>query len=344
MDHDTRWLGALVRLALLVLFAWMVRTIAVPILFGALFALILAPIDDRLGRALGARRGAAPALVTLGTLVVVVIPFALIAVEVIASINDFLARGVPTILADVTRFGSTRLAWLGDRLGLDVSAIHAQLGALLQRSGLFVAGLAGSVAQSLPGWIVSLFLFTVALYYFLRDGRRFTRFLILVSPFRHEDNDELFASVHDTVRGAIVGQLATSGVQGALTIAALFLFGVPGALVFGIIATLLSVIPMVGTTPVTLGAVIYLLAAGRYGAAAGMAVAAVIIGVSDNVVRPLAQSSQTRLHPLVVLAGIFGGIEAFGAAGVFLGPVVAALVVWALDTYAASRRALARAG
>jgi predicted PurR-regulated permease PerM len=337
MDNNDRWLGALVRLALVVLFAWMVRGVFVPIAFGAIFALILAPLGPPLGRALGARRGAVPGILTVGTLVVVVIPFAIAAIEVIASINDFLARGVPTILADVTRFGSTRLAWLADRLGVETTAIQAQLGTVLQRSGLFVAGLAGSVAQSLPGWIVSLFLFSVALYYFLRDGGRFTRFVLRLSPFRHEDTDEMFASVRDTVRGAIVGQLATSGVQGALTLAALFVFGVPGALVFGIIATLLSVIPMVGTTPVTLGAVVYLLVAGRYGAAAGMAVAAVIIGVSDNVVRPMVQSSQTHLHPLLVLAGIFGGIEVFGAAGVFLGPVVAALVVWALDSYAATR-------
>jgi predicted PurR-regulated permease PerM len=333
MQSDDRWLGALLRLALVVLFAWMARSVLVPIAFGALFAVLLAPLARRFGD----RRSAAPAVLTVGALLVVVIPFALVAVEVIGSINEFLARGIPEILAELQRFGSTRLAWLADRLGLQAAAIQAHLGALLQRSGMFVAGLAGSAAQSLPGWIVSLFLFSVALYYFLRDGRAFMRLLLSLSPFRHEDTEDLFASVNEVVRGAIVGQLATSGVQGALTIVALFVFRVPGALVFGIIATLLSVIPLVGTTPVTLGAVFYLLAAGRWGAALGMAAAAVVIGISDNVVRPLAQSSQTRLHPLLLLAGIFGGIETLGAAGVFLGPVVAALVLWALETYANKR-------
>jgi predicted PurR-regulated permease PerM len=139
------------------------------------------------------------------------------------------------------------------------------------------------------------------------------------------------------VHGAVVGQLATSAVQGGLTILALHLFDIPGALLFGTIATLLSILPMIGTTPVTLGATLYLLASGRMGAAAGMAITAVLIGLSDNVVRPYVQSTQTRMHPLLTLLSIFGGIELFGAAGVFLGPVIAAIAQWTLETYATLR-------
>jgi predicted PurR-regulated permease PerM len=124
-------------------------------------------------------------------------------------------------------------------------------------------------------------------------------------------------------------------VQGALTTGALLLFGVPGALALGVLAALLTFVPVVGTAPVTVGAVIYLLAVQRWAAAAGMVVAAVVIGVSDNVVRPWVQSASSPLHPLLVLLSIFGGLRVFGVAGVFLGPVVAALAVWALRVYAA---------
>ena len=134
----------------------------------------------------------------------------------------------------------------------------------------------------------------------------------------------------------IIGQLATSAVQGGLTTLALYLFDIPSALMFGIIATLLSVLPLIGTTPVTLGAAVYLLASGRPGAAAGMAVAAALIGLSDNVVRPWVQSTNAQMHPLLTLLAIFGGIELLGAAGVFLGPVIAAMAIWTIDLYAGS--------
>jgi predicted PurR-regulated permease PerM len=89
---------------------------------------------------------------------------------------------------------------------------------------------------------------------------------------------------------------------------------------------------MIGTTPVTLGAAIYLFVIGRIGAGIGMCAAAVIVGLSDNVIRPWVQSSHGGMHPLIALLAIFGGLELFGAAGIFIGPVVAAIVLWAVNT------------
>jgi predicted PurR-regulated permease PerM len=119
---------------------------------------------------------------------------------------------------------------------------------------------------------------------------------------------------------------------------ALYVFTVPGAFLFGLIATMLSVVPVVGTTPVTIGATIYLVASGRSGAAVGMAIAAVVVSLSDNIVRPWVQSSQTQLHPLLAVLGIFGGLEMFGAPGIVLGPIIAAMAFWTVGTYAELRR------
>jgi predicted PurR-regulated permease PerM len=63
-----------------------------------------------------------------------------------------------------------------------------------------------------------------------------------------------------------------------------------------------------------------------------------IIGFSDNVVRPWVQSSQTQLHPLLAVLGIFGGLELFGASGIVLGPIIAAMAFWTVGTYAELRR------
>ncbi len=333
MERNDRWLSTALRLAPLVLFLWMVQNQVVAIALGALFALLLDPLKRRLSRRSPRLARQAPLLLTLGSIVLVVIPFVFIAARVVVSAQGFLAGGVTDVVGRLQAFATEHFAGIAVRFELPVESLRNGAVTLAQRLGSSVAGLASGVASSLPGQIVELFLFILSLFYFLRDGTKLVRWLMRLSPFHMVDTDELFTSIRDTVHGAIFGQLATSLVQGGLTLLALYAFGIPGALMFGIIAMLLSVIPLIGTTPVTVGATIYLLASGRIGPAVGMAVAGVVIGLSDNVVRPWVQSSQTRMHPLVTLLSIFGGIEIIGASGVFLGPVVAAMAIWTVDIY-----------
>jgi predicted PurR-regulated permease PerM len=224
-----------------------------------------------------------------------------------------------------------------NRLGISGDDVRNYLANLLRQVGDVIASFAAGVVAAVPQSIVDAFLFVVALYYLLRDGGTLLRRTLELSPFKHEETDVLFTSIRDTVRGAVLGLLATAAVQGTLTMAALFIFGIPGAFLLGILATLLSLIPMLGTTPVTFGAAIYLFAIGRVGAGIGMIIAAAVVGLSDNVIRPWVQSSHGGLHPLIALLSIFGGLELFGAAGIFIGPVLAAMVIWAVDANESAR-------
>jgi predicted PurR-regulated permease PerM len=183
---------------------------------------------------------------------------------------------------------------------------------------------------SLPEMVLDIFLFVLSLYFFLRDGARLGPEIQLLSPFSPEETAALFDSVIGTVRSAILGTVAVAFVQGTETLIALLIFDIPGAFLFGLIATFMSLVPLVGTMPVTLGAMTYLFASDRIGASIGMLIAALIIGTSDNIVRPWVQSRGASMHPLMAMLGIFGGIAVMGMAGIFIGPIVSALVVWLL--------------
>jgi len=333
MERD-RWLSVVLRTALLVLFFWMIRGIAVPIALGALFGLLLSPLQGKLEARLGRMKHLAPLLLTLGTVILVVIPFAFVAVEAVQSINQFVARDWSSTIARVQTFLTEGIDIRGRNIHIGGPALQSAIQNVGQRAATYAAAAAGGIATGLPEVILSLFLFAVAIYYCLRDGEGLVRWMYRFSPFPKEQTRELFHSVRETVNGAILGLIVTSLVQGGLTLVALYVFGVPNAFLFGVLAMLLSLIPLIGTTPVTLGAAIYLGVMGRVGPAIGMVVAAVVIGLSDNVVRPWVQSSRTQMHPLIALLGIFGGLEMFGAVGVFLGPVIAAMAVWTVDTYA----------
>lgn len=337
MNKDDRWLSTALRLAPFLVFLWMVRSLLVPVALGALFALLLFPLKRRLARKGRRIDRAAPLLLTAGALVLVVIPFVIVAARVVVAAQAFLAGGVEEIVGRMQDFAVRHLAGPIDRLGVPIERVRGAAIDAAQQVTAAIAAFASAAAAALPGQIVDLFLFVLALYFFLRDGRALVRWMMRLAPFPEEQVEELFESVRRTVHGAILGQLATSLVQGGLALIALHVFRVPGALLLGVLAALLSVVPLVGTTPVTVGAAIYLLAAGRPGAAIGMAVAAALIGVSDNIVRPWVQSADTRMHPLVTLLAIFGGLGLMGAAGVFLGPVIAAMAIWTINLYAVRR-------
>ncbi|AKT36992.1 uncharacterized protein CMC5_011180 [Chondromyces crocatus] len=332
MDRE-RWLAVIFRTGLVVFFIWMTEGILIPIVLGALFALLLSRLLPHVERRLGRAKGFAPLAVTVSSLVLIVIPFVFISVEVVRSVSEFLTRDWTATFNRLQTFVTSGIDIWGHRVHIGGPQIQSVLSDVGQRTATFLAGLIAGLATSVPNFIVNLFLFLVALYYFLRDGDELQRWMLRVSPFSGPQTGELFASVRETVNGAILGLIATALVQGGLTLAALYIFSVPNAFLLGVAATLMSFLPIIGTTPVTVGSAIYLFVVGRYGAGVGMMVAAAIVGLSDNIVRPWAQSSQGSMHPLLALLGIFGGIELFGAAGIFIGPIVAAMAVWAVDTY-----------
>jgi predicted PurR-regulated permease PerM len=336
MDRPSdKWLAIALRTALLGLFLYMVRGILMPIALGGLFAMLLYPLEIRISRRLGKRAGWTPLILTLAAIGFVVLPSVLLALRTATAIDAFMKRDWSGATEQVRAFIDQKLTVYGRSLHMDDEKLRGSAEDLAGQLGTGLAGVAASLVRSTPGYLIDLFLFLLALYYFLRDGKRLSRWLARLSPFDEPDTIELFESIRETVNGAILGLIVTAGVQGALTMIALYVFEVPGAFLFGVMATLLALfIPMLGTTPVTVGAVIYLIAAGRPGAAVGMGIAALVIGISDNVVRPWVQTSSTHMHPLLVMLGIFGGLELWGASGIFVGPVVAAMAVWTIDTYA----------
>lgn len=329
-----RFLAVILRALFLGLFLWMVHWLLMPIVLGGLLALILYPLEKKIAPKLGRLGRFTPALLTVGAMILGVIPFIFFGIKAVSTVSQFLAHDWDPTFKKAQGFFSDNLGGLLERFHIETGSLRDHAESLAKNVGGSTAGWIGGVARGLPSRIIDVFLFLLALFFFLRDGRALIRWLFKLSPFPREDTQELFTSIQDTVNGAILGMLVTAAIQGALTLLALYIFGIPGAFVLGIIATVLAIIPMIGTTPITFGAAIFLFVSGKIGAGIGMTIAACVIGVSDNVIRPWVQSSRGEMHPLIVLLAIFGGIEAFGTSGIFIGPVIAAMALWIIDTYA----------
>jgi predicted PurR-regulated permease PerM len=321
-----RWYRPAVLAALVVAFAWTARRFVPPVALGALLAIVLHPVQRRLAPRLGPTRSAF--LLTIGVLAVAVVPLALLALHVASALVGFLEHEWPATAARLDELLT------GGPLGVVSDATDSLVSALAGG----VARLAGGLVIAVPERVIELFLLCAGFYYLVLDGPRAVAWLGRVSPFTPAETTDLFAAVVRTTRGVLAGVVGTGLVQGGLTAIALASFDVPAPVALGVLAGLLSIVPMLGTTPVTVGAVIYLASVDRIEAAVAMTIAAVAIGVSDNLVRPyLMHVATPEQHPLLILLGVFGGVAAFGAPGVFLGPVLAALAAWAVLAASARR-------
>lgn len=334
--------ASLIIASALLLFLWMVRSVALPVLVSALFAILLYPLLTRLGARLGRRASLAPLLVTAGSILLVFLPLTFVVLMAIRSVRDFFSSGFDQRVLHASDWVVRQIVRLGgllETVGLESSPekLKATLVTSAGEGGKKLAEVLGGLASATPQLVVAWFLFVLGLYFCLRDGKALAGRLAALLPFSTPDVDALFASVHATVKGAMLGSAVTGAVQAGLCIVMLFILGVPGPFVWGALAFVFSFIPLFGTAPVTVGASVYLFATGHTVGGIVMAVAGILIGLSDNIVRPWAQGSQDDMHPLIALLAIFGGLELFGFAGVFVGPVVAACALWGLDVYGRSK-------
>jgi predicted PurR-regulated permease PerM len=335
-------LSVLVTLPIVALFLWMVRPVSVPILLAGLFAILFTPVDDWLRKKLSKHARWAPGIVTTAAVIGVIGPLSGVVAYAVTAAQSIKTSGVEES-AQSTLEGVIhllrRIAKPLRAVGIDVShdgiegRVHDTIASSIDRLGK----LAGDVAASMPNAIVATFLFVIALYFFLRDGRALLDWLEDVLPFRPEDVRHLRQGVRVAVHGVMLGELLTGIVQSVVCVIFLAALRVPGAFLWSVIAFVLSFVPLFGTAPVTLGATIYLFASGRIVAGIIMAVGVVVIGSVDNVTRPLANAAKGKMHPLLALASIFGGLAAIGPAGVFLGPVIATMAIWSLELLGSRR-------
>ncbi len=337
--RENRFVAIAMMVPLLALFVVMVHTVIIPVALGGLFAVILFPLLRPLQQRLGPLKGTSVPILMMATVLFMLVPVAFVALMGLRTVQHLAAGHFGDLrktVGETVNQQAERMALVAQGMGvhLETEELRANVTDVAQDAIRSVASHVGDMAAVAPQLLVSLFLLLFALYFFLRDGPRMINWVGTVVPFSGDETLELFGSVRQAIRGVVLSSMLVGLLQSALCLLIMLIFSVPGAFVWSVMAFVLSFLPMVGTTPVTLGCVVYLALGDRFWAAALMAAAAVFIGTIDNLIRPLAQGTQSKMHPLLTLMAIFGGLETLGPAGIFLGPVVAAMALWGVETYA----------
>lgn len=220
-------------------------------------------------------------------------------------------------------------------------SMHGQIPVMMNQ----FLGFAGKVAESLSSNIISLFsnafsvlfgflVVLISVYYLLKDGHKVKQKLLAMSPLADEYDELVFHKLSVAVRAVMGGVLIMGIIKGILAGFFFWIFGVPAPLFWGLLTGIASFIPIVGSAIITVPAIIYLFLTGHLLAAIGLlAVSVAIIGTVDNFLQPKLVESKTKIHPLLILLSILGGLEFFGFAGFILGPLTLSVTLALFDIY-----------
>lgn len=331
--------GFIIVLALVVswIFLWMIRDYLAALFLAAVLTLFLQVPQDWLSAKLGGRKGISAGLLVTGSVLAFVIPASILlgvvaeqAIEVTGMVTPWVQEQVALIRTN----GLDSLpAWLPfrDEMIQYQTTIATQIGSLAGSVGRILvsslrAGTGGVLIAAL-----NLFILIYALFFFLLTGRDMGRKAVALIPMVRADRELLAERAISTIRATVKGSFLIALVQGSLTGVGLFAAGVPGAIFWAAVATLLSIIPMIGPPLIWGPASIWLLASGHPIAGIALGIwGAVVVSTSDNILRPMLVGKDAKMSDLMVLISTLGGLSLFGAVGIILGPVIAALFtsVW----------------
>jgi len=303
--------------------------------WAAFLAFLLFPLNVRWrGRLRGP--GIAAGLLTVLAPVTILLPLSGLSVEFVSQISGLLQKlQQATKQWDIKSFSDLQQfpliargnQWLQSHAGVSAEQLQGWLVSGTQQVLQRAAGFSGSfflgALDSLFSFAIMLFL----LYFFLRDGDvMITRARSLI-PLDEARKERLFRQLSNVTRAIVFGTSMTALAQGVLIGVGFAIADLPSPVVFGVLAALLSMLPVGGAAFVWGPAALWLFFDGRWGYGIFMLAWGLMLGGLDNVLRPMLISGRAKISALAVFVGVLGGIPAFGAIGVIAGPVVLCLVL-----------------
>jgi predicted PurR-regulated permease PerM len=223
---------------------------------------------------------------------------------------------------------------------MDLPGLQQRLSAGAAQISQFVATRALSLGQNTVQFVVSFCVMLYLFFFLVRDGREISHLIRDAIPLDESHKQHLIRKFTTVIRATVKGNVVVAVVQGTLGGIALWVVGIQGALLWGFVMMLLSLLPAVGAALVWLPVAIYFISTGVLVKGIGLALfGTLVIGTVDNVLRPVLVGKDTRLPDWVVLISTLGGMALFGINGFVIGPLVAALFMASWDIFARADQA-----
>jgi predicted PurR-regulated permease PerM len=329
-------------LAVSLALGWILLPFYGAILWAAIIALLFAPLYRWLLPRMGRRRTLAALATLLLVLLSVVLPVALVSASLVREVALLVQRLQSGELNPAQYFHGVFDAlpeWLSsllDHFGLvNFNVLQQRLTAALAQGSQFIATQAFSVGQNTFEFVASVFISLYLCFFLIRDGESVVRSLRRAVPLAPAHQQELLLKFSTVIRATVKGNLLVAAVQGALGGVAFWFLGVSGALLWAVLMAFLSLLPAIGAGLVWLPVAAWFLLTGALWQGLGLiAYGVLVIGLVDNLLRPILVGKDTGMPDYVVMLTTLGGMAVFGLNGFVLGPVIAAMfiAVWHIYT------------
>ena len=215
--------------------------------------------------------------------------------------------------------------------------IYSRVGEITSLMGQFIFETLASLTRGTATFLISLFIMLYSMFFFLRDGQGMLAKILYYIPLKSEDELRMVDKFVTVTKATLKGSLVIGIVQGAMAGAAFAVIGIEGAAFWGTVMAVLSIIPGIGTALVWVPAAIWLYFNGEVAASIGLTVwCTTVVGTVDNVLRPRLVGRDTQMSDLLIMLSTLGGLLLFGATGLVVGPIMAALFVTIWEIYGQS--------
>jgi len=320
-----------------ILFLSMIQQFLMPLLMAGIFSAMLNPLHVWLTKKLGGRTHIASIITIVGIVVLVLTPLTIL-IGIIAGQAVSVSQAVTPFVQELISEPTALTSYVEELPFYEELQPYKNI--LIERAGQAVATISGFLVNSLSSAtkmtinaLIGVIIMLYVMFYFFSMGDKLLYKILYFLPLKDEDEQRLLKQFTSVTRATLKGTLIIGIMQGSICGFAFFLAGIQGAVFWGSVMAVSSVIPAVGTFLVWVPAAIILALTGDWG---GVVILVIICGLIsgnlDNLVRPRLVGKDTQMHDLFILFGTLGGLSMFGILGIIIGPIIAALfnTIWSI--------------
>ncbi|HEX9698698.1 MAG TPA: AI-2E family transporter [Acidobacteriota bacterium] len=217
---------------------------------------------------------------------------------------------------------------------VQVPDLRTTIGSTAQGLSQWLLGHSSALIANLASFGLSFAVMVLALFYLLRDGDKLVKGFVELVPVADDEKRLMIERVQAVIISSVYGGIAVAVTQGVLGGLSFWLLGLRSPVLWATVMAFLSFLPVVGPALVWGPAAIVLAVQGRWVAGLVLVVwGAIVVGLADNFLRPMLIAGRVKMHPLLTFLAVLGGISAFGFLGLFLGPVLVAIVQALVEAY-----------
>jgi predicted PurR-regulated permease PerM len=328
-------------------FGWILWPFYGAVFWSAVLAILFTPLYRRMLIAMGQRRNLAALATLLLCLIVVIFPLTMITASLIqegATVYQNIRSGQLDFGAYFQQVIKALPPWmvnLLDRFGLSsIPLLEEKLSAGVVQGSQIVAKQAINIGQNAFDLVVSFGIMLYLLFFLLRDGTGLSMRIRQAIPLSMEHKRHLFSKFTTVIRATVKGNVVVAATQGALGGVMFWILGIQGALLWGVLMAFLSLLPAIGAGLIWAPVAVYFLVTGAiWHGVILIAFGVLVIGLVDNILRPILVGKDTQMPDYVVLISTLGGMALFGLNGFVIGPAIAALFIAVWDIFSSAKEA-----